>query len=68
MTLWVGTPHGNSHHPAQFGGHRNCGSGDMMFLVVEGQDSTCPRLKPPLNVYSERTWHAVHKIISPFIQ
>ena len=52
MILWVGTPHGNSHHPAKFGGHRNCGSGDMMFLVIEGQDSTCPRFKPQLNVYS----------------
>ena len=37
-----------SHHPAKFGGHRHCGSGDTMFLVVEGQDSTCPRLNPPL--------------------
>ena len=27
------------HHPAKFHGHRHCGSGDMMFLVVEGQDS-----------------------------
>ena len=27
------------HHPAKFHGHIHCGSGDMMFLVVEGQDS-----------------------------
>ena len=33
-----------SHHPGKFGGHRHCGSGDKMFFVVEGQDSTCPRL------------------------
>ena len=32
-----------SHHPVKFGGHGHCGSGDMMFLVDEGQDSTCPR-------------------------
>ena len=37
-----------SHHPAKFGDHRHCGSGDTMFVVVEGQDSTCPRLDPPL--------------------
>ena len=36
-----------SHHPAKFGGHRHCGNGDM-FVVVEGQNSTCPRLDPPL--------------------
>ena len=29
-----------SHHPAKFGGHKHCGSGDMMLLVIEGQDST----------------------------
>ena len=34
-----------SHHPARFGGHRYYGSGDMMFAVVEEQDS---RLDPPL--------------------
>ena len=28
--------------------HRHCGSGDTMFLVVEGQDSTCPRFNLPL--------------------
>ena len=32
-----------NHHPAKCGGHRHCGSGDM-FLVVERQDSICPRL------------------------
>ena len=39
-----------SHHHATFGGHRHCGSGDIMFVVVEEQDSTCPRLDPPLLV------------------
>ena len=37
-----------SYHPATFGGHRRCGSEDMIFLMVEEQDSTCPRLNPPL--------------------
>ena len=37
-----------SHQPAKFGGHRHCGIGDMMFVLVEGQDSTCPWLDPPL--------------------
>ena len=30
-----------SHHTTKFGDHRYCGSGDMMFLVVEGQNYTC---------------------------
>ena len=37
-----------SYHPAKLDGHRHCGSGDIMFLVVEGQDSTCPRFKLPV--------------------
>ena len=37
-----------SHHPAKFGGYRHCGNGDMMVLVVEGQDSTCPHFNQPL--------------------
>ena len=36
------------HHPAKFGGHRYCCSGDMMFLGVEGQDSTYLPFSPPL--------------------
>ena len=27
------------HHPNKYGDHRHRGSGDMMFLVVESQDS-----------------------------
>ena len=30
-----------SKHPAKFGGHRYCGSRNMTFLVVEGQDFAC---------------------------
>ena len=37
-----------NHHPANSSVHRHCGSGDMMFFVVEVQDSTCPRFSPPL--------------------
>ena len=42
-----------SHDPAKFGGHRHCGSGDLMFLVVEGQDSTCPCFNLPLQFISK---------------
>ena len=37
-----------NYDPANFSGHKHCGNGYMMFLEVEGQDSTCPRLDPPL--------------------
>ena len=30
-----------SFHPVKFGGNRYCGCGDITFLDVEGQDSTC---------------------------
>lgn len=30
-----------SDHRAKFGGQTHWGSRDVMFLVVEGQDSTC---------------------------
>ena len=30
-----------SHHISKFSGFRHCLSGDIMFLVVEVQDSTC---------------------------
>ena len=28
-----------SHYPNKFGSHTQCGSEDMMFLIVEGKDS-----------------------------
>ena len=37
-----------SHHPAKFGGHRHCGSGDRMLLVVAEDDSRCYCFNPPL--------------------
>ena len=52
MTLLA--PHGK-FHPAKFAGHRYCGSGgDVMFLAVEEQDSTCSRLNPLLLFISKR--------------
>ena len=42
-----------SLHPAKFGGHKHCGSGDMMFVVVEGQNSTCRCLDPSLLLISK---------------
>ena len=36
-----------SHHPAKFGDHRHCGSGDM-FLVAEEENSRCSCFNPPL--------------------
>ena len=45
--LWVGAPHGNSP-PCKFVDHRHCVSGDILFLVVEEQDSTCSRLNQTL--------------------
>ena len=35
-----------SHRPAKFGGHRHCGSGDIMFLVAGGKDCRCSRFSP----------------------
>ena len=36
-----------SDQPPRFAGHWRCGGRDM-FLVVEGQDSRCSCLNPPL--------------------
>ena len=37
-----------NHHPAKFGAHGHCGSGDITFLMIEEQDSTCSCLKRPI--------------------
>ena len=47
-----------SHRPIEFGLHRHCGSGYILFLVMEGQDSTCPLLDPPLLFISKT--HDIH--------
>ena len=41
-----------SHHPAKFGDHRYCGSGDIMFLGKFQMLS----LKSAITVYFQRTW------------
>ena len=42
-----------SHHPTKFGDHRHCGSGDIMFLVAEEENSRCSRFNPPLMFISK---------------
>ena len=37
-----------SRHPANFGGHRYCGSGNVMLLVAEAENSRCSRFNPSL--------------------
>ena len=37
-----------SYHPVNFGGHKHCGSVDLIFLVVEWQNSTYPHFHPQL--------------------
>ena len=37
-----------SHHPAKFGEHRHCGSGGLMFLVAEEENSRWSRFNTPL--------------------
>ena len=37
-----------SYHPAKFGDHRHCGSGDIMFLVAEEENSRRSRFNKPL--------------------
>ena len=54
-----------THHPEMFGGHRHYDKGDIMPLVVEGQDSTCSCLNPPLLFISKahETLCLLHKIL-----
>ena len=37
-----------SHHPAKFDGHRHCGSGDIIFLVAEEENSRYSLFNQPL--------------------
>ena len=37
-----------SHHPEKFGDHRHYGSGDIMFLVAEEENSRCSCFNPSL--------------------
>ena len=40
-----------SHHPAKFGGHRDCGCGDIIFLVAEEENSILS-LQSAITVYA----------------
>ena len=51
-----------SHHPAKFGGHRHCGSGDMIFLVAEEENSKCSCFNLPLLFISKGHWLKAHGI------
>ena len=51
-----------SYHPAKFGGHSHCGSGDM-FSVAEEENSRCPpRFNPPLLFISKGNGLKAHSI------
>ena len=50
---------------ATLGSHRPCGSGDILFLVAERQDSTCSLLNLPILCISKaRGCHAHPQEIS----
>ena len=51
-----------NHHPGKFGDHRHCGSGDIMFLVVEEQYSTRRAINPPL-LFISRLGNTLHIMI-----
>ena len=51
-----------SNHPAKFGGHRHCGSGDIIFLIAEEEDSRCSRFNPPLLFISKGNGLKAHGI------
>ena len=50
-----------SHHPAKFGGHRHCGSGDM-FLVTKEEDLRCSYFNPQLLFVSKGHGLKAHDI------
>ena len=51
-----------SHHPAKVGDHRYYGSGDIMFLVAEGENSRCSCFNPPLLFVFKRHGLKAHGI------
>ena len=51
-----------SHHPANFGGHSRCGSGDIMFLVAEEEDSRYCCFSPKLLFISKGHGLRAHSI------
>ena len=52
-----------SHHPAKFVEHRYCGSGDIMFLVTEKENSrSLSGFNPPLLFISKGHGLKAHSI------
>ena len=51
-----------SHHPANFGGHSRRGSGDIMFLVAEEEDSRYCCFSPKLLFISKGHGLRAHSI------
>ena len=59
-----------SIHPAKFGGHRHCGSGDIIFLIAEEEDSRCSRFNPPLLFISKGNGlkaHGISVLVTPIL-
>ena len=52
-----------SHHPTKFDNDRHCDGGDMMILVIEGQDSTWPCLNPQLLFISKAHGMKSHDLL-----
>ena len=50
------------HHPDKFGGHSQCDSGDIMFLLVEEQQTICS-LKSAITIYFLNTWYVQRDIM-----
>ena len=51
-----------SHHSAKFGSNRHCGSGDMLFLVAEEENSRFSRFNLPLLFISKGHGLKAHNI------
>ena len=51
-----------SHHVAKFGDHRHRGSGDIMFLIAEEENSRCSRFNLPLLFISKEHRLKAHGI------
>ena len=57
-----------SYNPAKFGGHGHCGSGYIMFLVAEKEDSRCSCCNPPfLFISKEHGLKAHDLLITPIL-
>ena len=51
-----------SHHSAKFGDHSHCGSGDIMLLVAEEENSRHSFFNPPLLFISKAHGLKAHSI------